>query len=360
MLNAKLTKMRMPVTVRVAPPDVSKYSPPDRQKILSNICHTENRSPTSVVQVLREISLKRHASTEDVSFDVAKKQRTEFFNEERETILEENKQKRSRDESSKSDEDLSPQTKLLFCRSGRPAKRTKTRSCYDILNSFSSSVHVAAGVKRKAGGYQFLPNYVSPNYSMHIDFYQRQHVCTADFSRSGTPDFEKHFKSLESARSSNSPQSHNLDIDDGKSDFREISSKNHEPLNSKKTDEFPLVKGILKSSNKELRFNLDKTKPIIHKNAKTINEIDNICIIHKSTVPTKSVKLTDKLFMRAEPKRNEQLKSLVEEPGNIKIKFATDNVEEIKKEDIRNMRQTSMRARLQSMFDAISGKGEYI
>ena len=145
----------MPVTVRVAPPDVTKYSPPEKQKILSNICHMENRSPTSVVQVLREISLKRHASTEDVSFDVAKKQRTEFFNEERETILEENKQKRSRDESSKSDEDLSPQTKSI-----RPAKRTKTRSCFDIINSLSSSAQVAGGVKRKAGRYQFLYNYV--------------------------------------------------------------------------------------------------------------------------------------------------------------------------------------------------------
>jgi len=145
----------MPVTVRVAPPDVTKYSPPEKQKILSNICHMENRSPTSVVQVLREISLKRHASTEDVSFDVAKKQRTEFFNEERETILEENKQKRSRDESSKSDEDLSPQTKSI-----RPAKRTKTRSCFDIINSLSSSTQVAGGIKRKAGRYQFLYNYV--------------------------------------------------------------------------------------------------------------------------------------------------------------------------------------------------------
>ncbi|KYN10731.1 PREDICTED: uncharacterized threonine-rich GPI-anchored glycoprotein PJ4664.02-like [Trachymyrmex cornetzi] len=323
LLNAKLTKMRMPVTVRVAPPDVTKYSPPEKQKILSNICHMENRSPTSVVQVLREISLKRHASTEDVSFDVAKKQRTEFFNEERETILEENKQKRSRDESSKSDEDLSPQSKSI-----RPAKRTKTRSCFDIINSLSSSAQVAGGVKRKA----------------------------VDFSRSGTPDFEKHFKSLESARSSSSPtvsQSQNLDIDNGKSDLNEIYLKNSETLNSKKTEEFPLVKGILKSSSKELRLNLDKTEPV-HKNAKSINETDTI----KSPTPTKPVKLTDKLFMRAEPERNEQLKSLVEEPSNIKVKFATDNVEEIKREDIRNMRQNSMKARLQSMFDAISGKAE--
>jgi len=148
LLNAKLRKMRMPVTVRVAPPDIAKYSPPERQKVLSSICHVENKSPTSVVQVLREISLKRHASMEDVSFDVAKKQKTEgFFNEEREMIIEENKQKRSRDDSSKSDEDLSPLNKSL-----RPAKRTKTRSCYDILNSLSSSIHVPGGHKRKAGG----------------------------------------------------------------------------------------------------------------------------------------------------------------------------------------------------------------
>ncbi|KAL6257642.1 hypothetical protein P5V15_011221 [Pogonomyrmex californicus] len=324
MLNMKMTKMRMPVTVRVAPPDVTKYSPPERQKILSNICHTENRSPASVVQVLREISLKRHASTEDVSFDVAKKQRTEdFFNEERETILEENKQKRSRDESSKSDEDLSPQSKSI-----RPAKRTKTRSCYDILNSLSSSKHVVTGIKRKA----------------------------ADFSRSGTPDYEKHFKSLENVLSSNSPimpQSQKLDTNNDKSVFKETYSQNSETVNSKRAEEFPLVKGILKSS-KELRLNAHKAEPVIHKNSKDTSEINNI----KSVAPVKPVKLTDKLFMRAEPERNEQLKSLVEEPGNIKIKFATDNVEEIKKEDIRNMRQTSMKARLQSMFDAISGKAE--
>lgn len=153
LLNPKMGKMRMPVTVRVAPPDVAKYSSPERQKILTNICHIENKSPTSVVQVLKEISLKRHASTEDVSFDVAKKQKTDsFFSDRRETILEENKQKRSRDDS-KSDEDLSPQNKSI-----RPAKRTKTRSCYDILNSLSSSIRGdgTTGIKRKASQYQVL------------------------------------------------------------------------------------------------------------------------------------------------------------------------------------------------------------
>ncbi|KAL0129145.1 hypothetical protein PUN28_004084 [Cardiocondyla obscurior] len=320
MLNAKLRKMRIPVTVRVAPPDVTKYSPPERQKVLSNVCHTENRSPASVVQVLREISLKRHASTEDVTFDVAKKQRTEFFNEEREMILEENKQKRSRDES-KSDEDISLQNKSL-----RPAKRTKTRSCYDIINSLSSSVYVASGVKRKA----------------------------VDFSRSGTPDFEKHFKSLESAQSSNSsaiPQIQNADIDDGNPEIKELYTKKPQVLSSKKTEQASVVKGILKSTNKESKAYEDKTGPVIQKNVTSTSQIHTI----KSVVP-KPVKLIDKLFMRAEPERNEQLKSLVEEPSNIRVKFATDNVEEIKKEDIRNMRQTSMKARLQSMFDAISGK----
>jgi hypothetical protein len=152
MLSTKLTKSKVPVTVRVAPPDTIKYSPPERQKILSNICHTENKSPTSVVKVLREISLKRHASREDIDFEVIKKQKTEnFFGEEREMALEEIKQKRTRDDVSKSEEDLSPQSK-----STRPAKRTKTRSCYDILNSLSSSIHVVTGVKRKAGRYRFF------------------------------------------------------------------------------------------------------------------------------------------------------------------------------------------------------------
>lgn len=147
-------------------------------------------------------------------------------------------------------------------------------------------------------------------------------------------------------------QSQNLNIDDGKSEVEEIYTKNPETLNSKTTKEFPPVKGILKSSNKESRLNLDRMGRIIHKNTNNTSEIDS----NKSA--PKSVKLTDKLFMRAEPERNEQFKSLVEEPSNIKVKFAMDNVEEIKKEDIRNMRQTSMKARLQSMFDAISGKGK--
>lgn len=100
---------------------------------------------------------------------------------------------------------------------------------------------------------------------------------------------------------------------------------------------------------------MNKEPLIIHKNAKSA-ETDGAELV----TSTKSVKLADKLFMRAEPERNEQLKLLVEEQDNIKAKFTTDDVEEIKREDIRNMRQTSMKARLQSMFDAISGKGKYV
>jgi len=147
------------------------------------------------------------------------------------------------------------------------------------------------------------------------------------------------------------PKSQNLDINHSKQEFKEIYCRNLEPVN--KTDDFPLVKGILKSS-KESKTSLNKVTPIIQKTAKTVTKIGD-----KPDVLTKPVNLTDKLFMRAEPERNEQLKLLVEEPGNIKAKFAIDNVEEIKSDDIRNMRQTSMKARLQSMFDAISGKGKY-
>lgn len=169
-------------------------------------------------------------------------------------------------------------------------------------------------------------------------------MFAADFSRCGTPDFEKHFKSLESAQPSNSPtvpKFVNLDTE------LKIYSRSPEAVN-KKTEDFPLVKGILKSS-RESRSNLNKAVPVMHKTAKTVTKADD--------KPTKPINLTDKLFMRAEPEQNEQLKLLVEEPGNIKAKFATDNVEEIKRDDIRNMRQTSMKARLKSMFDAISGKG---
>ncbi|XP_032669938.1 nuclear pore complex protein DDB_G0274915 isoform X2 [Odontomachus brunneus] len=329
LVNTKSTKLRMPVTVRLAPPEVTRYSPPERQRLLSNIRHApSNKSTTSVVQVLRDISLKRHASREDVTFDVAKKQRTEdLFDEETEMVLEETKQKRSRDDS-KSDEELSPQNISI-----RPAKkRTKTQSCYDILNSLSSSIHVSSGIKRKA----------------------------IDFSRSGTPDFEKHFKSLKSTQSSNSrslnsPQSQNLDISHShRPEIKEIYSRSPETLTCDKIQETLLTKGILKTPNNESKFKLNKPVSTVHKNTKSV-EIRGDA---ETVAPTKSVKLADKLFMKDEPERNEWLKLLVEEQGSVKATFAKNNVEEIKREDIRNMRQTSMKARLQSMFDAISGKAE--
>lgn len=158
------------------------------------------------------------------------------------------------------------------------------------------------------------------------------------------------------------PQSQNLDISHtDKAELKEIYSKNLEALNSNKMEEFPLMKGILKSSNRELKTNLNKAVSVVTHKAtrKVATETNDAKSIPPSKLCQSSVKLTEKLFMRAEPERNEQLKSLVEEPSNIKVKFATDNVEEIKREDIRNMRRTNMKARLQSMFDAISGKGKY-
>lgn len=149
LINAKIVKTRTPMTVRVAPPDAIRYSPSRKQKILSDLCSIDNNcSSLSVAQTLRDISLKRHASREDVTSELAKKQRTGGITTNEFEKQDETKQKRSRDDSSKSEEDISPQNKTV-----RPTKRTKTPSCYDILNSFSSSKHVASGVKRKAGTY---------------------------------------------------------------------------------------------------------------------------------------------------------------------------------------------------------------
>lgn len=155
LINAKSAKIRGPVTVRIAPPETTRYSPPERQKVLSGVYQSENKSPSSVAQVLREISLKRHASKEDVTSDLVKKQRTDgIFTDEVENF-EETKQKRGRDESPKSEEDNSPPDKNL-----RPTKRSKTPSCYDILCSLSSSIHVATGIKRKAGTYIYIYIYI--------------------------------------------------------------------------------------------------------------------------------------------------------------------------------------------------------
>lgn len=152
LINTKAAKMRMPVTVRIAQPEAIRYSQSERHKMLSMTCNSDSQvSSPNVVQALREISLKRHASREDVTSDLVKKQRTDGIYSDELENLEEMTQKRARDESSKSDEELSPSHS-----SSRPLKRTKGQSCNDILNSFSSSIHVFSGVKRKASKYILL------------------------------------------------------------------------------------------------------------------------------------------------------------------------------------------------------------
>ncbi|XP_076640448.1 uncharacterized protein LOC143352091 [Colletes latitarsis] len=318
LINPKIVKTRTPMIVRVAPPDAVRYSPPGKQKILTDLCGMDSGCSSLT---LRDMSLKRHASREDVTSDLAKKQRTSGIAANEFEMQDETKQKRSREDSSKSEEEISPQNKTV-----RPTKRTKTPSCYDILNSFSSSKHVASGVKRKAG----------------------------DLSRSGTPDFEKHFKSLECVQSSGVqtlPEVQNINV----------KHRNHETMEKKysdacnpydKTQEQAPLKGILKTSTESVEIN-SHNKDVNAKHRNVYNGKDQST---KSDTSMESATLTNKLFMRAEPERNEKLRMLVEEQGNIRAKFTTDDVEEIKMEDITDMRQTSMKARLQSMFDAISGK----
>lgn len=119
------------------------------------------------------------------------------------------------------------------------------------------------------------------------------------------------------------------------------------------------LKGILKTSNKSPESSSrDKDNDAHAKFTDACNGNDQSTESVASSAD-ESAKLTNKLFMRAEPERNQKLRMLVEEQGNIRAKFTTDDVDEIKKEDIADMRQTSMKARLQSMFDAISGRGKY-
>ncbi|CAL7952529.1 unnamed protein product [Xylocopa violacea] len=311
-INAKSVKTRTPVTVRVAPPRTIRYSPPSRQNILTNLCYLDNdcTSSNDSAHALREISLKRHASRDDVTSDLAKKQRTDALASRKFEIPDETKQKRSREESLKSEEDISPQSKAV-----RPIKRTKTPSCYDIINSLSSSKHVVSGVKRKA----------------------------RDFSRSGTPDFEKHFKSLESVQTAD-PRTVSPQVSSAASPRRYDRQPDACYYVDKLQEHSPL-KGILKTKNRHSGNGNSEEK-----------RIDGNHSNGEKNRPAESTKLTHKLFMKAEPERNEKLRMLVEEQGNIRAKFTTDDVEEIKKEDIADMRQTSMKARLQSMFDAISGK----
>lgn len=178
-----------------------------------------------------------------------------------------------------------------------------------------------------------------------------------DFSRSGTPDFEKHFKSLECVQNASTQTLSHISNVNQRYHNNELTEKrnNSDTCNfvDKQQEQSPL-KGILKTSNKIPERESDDKH--IHMN--TRSNVQNSSKGHsiESIVSTDSARLTHKLFMRAEPERNEKLRMLVEEQGNIRAKFTTDDVEEIKKEDITDMRQTSMKARLQSMFDAISGK----
>ena len=169
-LSPKVVRSRMPVTVRVAPPDLN-YPPPDellhqeRHKLF-NTSTTEVKELKSNAQtmtdddaawcrylseekkkVLKDISLKRHASREDIMSDLVKKQRRDSRASDGQLeSLEEMMQKRARDDSITSEEESSSQSKMQ-----RPVKRQKASSCHDVLNSFSSSANVLSGVKRKAG-----------------------------------------------------------------------------------------------------------------------------------------------------------------------------------------------------------------
>ncbi|XP_015181160.1 PREDICTED: uncharacterized threonine-rich GPI-anchored glycoprotein PJ4664.02-like [Polistes dominula] len=328
LINTKFAKIRGPVTVRIAPPETTKFSPQERQKMLSDVCQSENKSPSSnVVQVLKEISLKRHASREDVTTEIVKKQRTDnmLINDAATDNFEETKQKRGRDESPKSDDENS--SKNL-----RPTKRSKTPSCYDILRSLSSSVHVATGIKRKA----------------------------VDCSRCGTPEFEKHFKSLKDSQHEDlqSPielqiiNKEDTDAEMNENKKRVASSPSHKsPDNNQKQ---PCVKGILKPHN-NAKNDSESNVPPLPVNEQDVKPHEDKEEGNNSSLNTTTY--TDKLFMKEEPKRNDKLKSFEEEQKHfIEAGFTTNDVEEIKKTDIVKMKQTSMRARLQSMFDAISGK----
>ncbi|XP_046479364.1 uncharacterized protein [Neodiprion pinetum] len=333
LINMKNVKVRTPVTVRIAPPETSRYSPPERQRIISDICKAENRAPQSVVQVLREISLKRHASRDDVSLDLAKKQRTEDIYEDNLDDLVEMTQKRTREDSPNSEEEED----LLRNNQLRPVKKTKTPSCFDVLNSLSSSNQYSSGIKRKAS--------------------------SLDLSRCGTPSIEKHFKPSDMVQGTPKllvtviePEIEKIKLQ--RDDLNLKSSLNMEVEMYKKSPERSSmqVKSILKSVSTKDTVG-DQNQDQSDREGKKIEEKPEIePMKNLSPAVNKSISFTEKLFMKAEPQANERLRTLIEEQGNIRAKFTSDDVDEIKKEDIVNMRQTSMRARLQSMFDAISGK----
>ncbi|XP_012251661.2 nuclear pore complex protein DDB_G0274915 isoform X2 [Athalia rosae] len=326
LINMKNAKVRTPVTVRIAPPETNRYSPPEKQKLISDVCRNESRTAQNVVQVLREISLKRHASREDISAELVKKQRKEAVYEDNLDELAEMIHKRTREESPNTEEELFAKNNQL-----RPVKKSKTPSCYDVLNSLSSSNQLVSGVKRKASTY---------------------------LSRSGTPDIEKHFKGADMVQTI--PKTL-VNVIQSEPEFTKTPQRN---MNENSPDVVESYKKLNEQTT------LTKVKSILKDVASTGMVVDNKSSEHVNiheekdlqtmkkspSIANEPTNYTNKLFMKAEPQANERLRTLIQEQGNIRAKFTTDDVEEIKKQDIVNMRQTSMKARLQSMFDAISGK----
>lgn len=171
-----------------------------------------------------------------------------------------------------------------------------------------------------------------------------------DTSRCNSPDVEKHFKA--SSRSPNRSSSLTLHSSGDSSVTKEqlnvevpIVNASGEPYQIKVPDKSP--------ETSKTDSHLSEIKKSLSPNALDIL----IPKVHRQVpISSQPTNLTDKLFMKPEPQNTEKLKNLIEKQGNVEAKFTTDDKDEIKKQDIVNMRQNSMRLRLQSMFDAISGK----
>ena len=173
-----------------------------------------------------------------------------------------------------------------------------------------------------------------------------------DTSRCNTPDIEKHFKP-----SSKSPNRSNSFT--GQTSGEVARSK--EQLNVKVP--------IANASGEPHIQNVPEKSPETPKDKEhsyeNLTTQESVKVLHlpstpripkERPVPPKAEKLTDKLFMRAEPQVRENMKNYIDEQESVESKFITDDKDEIKKQDIDNMRQN----KLKSMFEAISGKCKYI
>ncbi|XP_014220836.2 mucin-5AC-like [Trichogramma pretiosum] len=321
-LSPKVSRSILPVTVRVAPPEsnypsVETQNQQERLKLYSGSSLELNdpKPSTSVSQVLKEISLKRHASREDIMLDLVKKQRTERISEGQLESLEEMMQKRAREDSSlaSDEDDLPSQSKMQ-----RPLKRQKASSCHDILNSLSSSASILSGVKRKA----------------------------TDLSQCNT---EKHFKLASQSPSTSFSLTTSASIEESPKSKRQLNVQ--VPTTNNISTESTKLKQ--KSTNLEL-ISTESPKNNKSQFKKSIDSPKKLESKPVSPVIKKAEKLTDKLFMKPEPQNVDKIKSL--QSDSVESKFKTNDKDEIRKEDIVNMRTNSMRQRLQSMFDAISGK----